>query len=78
MKVFWVFFKCLEAVNDIKDLFSYFFKSIKKALLISQKDLSSYLKINNIILQFQLQGSLNKFPDFFRNGTFIDSTHMKL
>ena len=25
-----------------------------------------------------LQGSLNKFPDFFRMGTFIDSTHMKL
>ena len=23
-------------------------------------------------------GSLNKFPDFFRMGTFIDSTHMKL
>ena len=22
--------------------------------------------------------SLNKFPDFFRLGTFIDSTHMKL
>ena len=25
-----------------------------------------------------LQWSLNKFPDFFRMGTFIDSTHMKL
>ena len=25
-----------------------------------------------------LQGSLNKFSDFFRKGTFIDSTHMKL
>ena len=25
-----------------------------------------------------IQGSLNKFPDFFRIGTFIDSTHMKL
>ena len=23
-------------------------------------------------------GSLNKFPDFFCMGTFIDSTHMKL
>ena len=23
-------------------------------------------------------GSLNKFPDFFRMNTFIDSTHMKL
>ena len=26
----------------------------------------------------ELQGSLNKFPDFFRMGTFIDSTHIKL
>ena len=25
-----------------------------------------------------LPGSLNKFPDFFRMGTFIDSKHMKL
>ena len=24
-----------------------------------------------------IQGSLNKFPDFFRMDTFIDSTHMK-
>ena len=27
---------------------------------------------------FNIRGSLNKFPDFFRMGTFIDSTHMKL
>ena len=25
-----------------------------------------------------VRGLLNKFPDFFRMGTFIDSTHMKL
>ena len=25
-----------------------------------------------------IQGSLNKFLDFFRMSTFIDSTHMKL
>ena len=25
-----------------------------------------------------IRGSLNKFPDFFRMGTFIDSTHRKL
>ena len=25
-----------------------------------------------------IQGSLNKFPDFFRMSSFIDSTHMKL
>ena len=27
---------------------------------------------------FLQRGSLKKFPDFFRMGTFIDSTHMKL
>ena len=26
----------------------------------------------------KIRGSLNKFADFFRMGTFIDSTHMKL
>ena len=25
-----------------------------------------------------IRGSFNKFPDFFRMGTFIDSIHMKL
>ena len=41
-----------------------------------------YLKIlkKETILGVQpnLRGSLNKFPDFFRMGTFINSTHMKL
>ena len=30
------------------------------------------------ILYIYIQGAHNKFPDFFRIGTFIDSTHMKL
>ena len=25
-----------------------------------------------------IRGAYDKFPDFFRMGTFIDSTHMKL
>ena len=29
-------------------------------------------------LKLDIRGSLNTFPDFFRMGTFIDSTHMKL
>ena len=29
-------------------------------------------------LQRKIRGSFNKFPDFYRMGTFIDSTHMKL
>ena len=27
---------------------------------------------------WKIQGSLNKFPDYFRMATFIDSTHIKL
>ena len=27
---------------------------------------------------WDVQEAHNKFPDFFRMGTFIDSTHMKL
>ena len=29
-------------------------------------------------MRMDLQGAYDKFPDFFRMGTFIDSTHMKL
>ena len=29
-------------------------------------------------IPLHVRGYLNKFPDFFRMGTFIDSTHMKL
>ena len=31
-----------------------------------------------IYIYIYIRGSLNKFPDFFQMGTFIDSTHMKL
>ena len=30
------------------------------------------------VANFTLRDAYNKFPDFFRIGTFIDSTHMKL
>ena len=32
----------------------------------------------NGFMYFYLRGAYDKFPDFFRMGTFIDSTHMKL
>ena len=35
-------------------------------------------KMKNCHLSIKIRGSLNKFPDFFCMGTFIDSTHMKL
>ena len=39
-----------------------------------EKTRSSY----NMLIYFCIRGSLNKFPDFFRMGTIIDSTRMKL
>ena len=30
------------------------------------------------IYMFNIRGAYDKFPDFFRMGTFIDSKHMKL
>ena len=36
------------------------------------------LQINSERVYDEIRGSLNKFPDFFRMGTFIDSMHMKL
>ena len=33
---------------------------------------------NGICPKVNVRGSLNKFPDFFRMGTFIDSTHETL
>ena len=35
-------------------------------------------KIKSKKVKLIIRGSLNKFPDFFRMGTFIDSRHMKL
>ena len=34
--------------------------------------------VEEISLRLQVQGAYDKFPDFFRMATFIDSTHMKL
>ena len=34
--------------------------------------------VADVLQRGYILGSLNKFPDFFRMGTFIDSTHMKL
>ena len=35
-------------------------------------------KKEKVLKKLDVRGSLNKFPDFFRMGTFIESTHMKL
>ena len=38
----------------------------------------SITEISYTIILLLIQVSLNKFPDFFRMSTFIDSSHMKL
>ena len=38
----------------------------------------AHITLRKYYVNFCIRGSLNKFPDFFRMGTFIDSTHMKL
>ena len=45
-------------------------------LLYFMSELTFSLKIFTLLLI--VRGSLNKFPDFFRMGTFIDGTHMEL
>ena len=40
-------------------------------------NIKSFIVIINIYKRI-IRGSLTKFPDFFRMGTFIDSTLMKL
>ena len=37
-----------------------------------------YICVCVCVCVIYIQSSLNKFPDFFRMGTFIDSIHMKL
>ena len=46
-------------------------ESIRKIYITTSKPRYIYIYI-------YIRGSLNKFLDFFRIGTFIDSTHMKL
>ena len=34
--------------------------------------------MHELTLSIKIRGAYDKFPDFIRMGTFIDSTHMKL
>ena len=50
-----------------------------KTHFIENTEIPIYIYIYiHIAISFYTRGSLNKFPDFFRMGTFIDSTHMNL
>ena len=47
-------------------------------VVMVMKEYKQFLERLSGTSQLDVRGSLNKFPDFFRMGTFIDSTHMKL
>ena len=55
-------------------------KRIFKNICPQNKHSKTFIHISNFFTatKWTIRGSLNKFPDFFRMGTFIDSTHMKL
>ena len=54
------------------------FKKKSSCMKYSSLRLSNPISYILCVKDFYVLGSLNKFPDFFRMGTFIDSTHMKL
>ena len=56
------------------------FNSVSVSLFNGISNLRELFYANTILFrktEVELRGSLNKFPDFFRMGTFIDNTHMK-
>ena len=57
-------------------IFFLFSLSIKTFLMPYSSLVIFVLRLS--FLSIYLRGSLNKVPDFFRMGTFIDTTHMKL
>ena len=65
--------------NDYKEieLFAFKRKSFKSVKNWAQTRLEIF-STKCVKTSYRIRGSLNKFPDFFRMGTFIDSTRMKL
>ena len=47
---------------------------------ISYTDIERHkrIEIDNKMASEEIRGAYDRFPDFFRMGTFTDSTHMKL
>ena len=67
--------KNLEATILFVD-FSKAFDSVHRGKM--EQILVAYGLPKETVAAIMIRRSLNKFPDFFRMGTFIDSTHMKL
>ena len=76
--------------DDESSFFLFYWSELKrieeswsKILFDKEMHLHNYSKhfmdgCNTYDVRTNVQGSLNKFPVFFRMGTFIGSTHMKL
>ena len=56
----------------------YIYNKKDKMYIRAWKVFNAYKQVFYIYIYIYIQGSLNKFPDFFPMGTFIDSTHIKL
>ena len=83
-KIYILLIKCFQLtiiIIIIKILFlpfTLFTVSYTNCDCLSFTDFQIDLAQNVFLLFLFVQGAYNKFPDFFRMGTFIDSTHMKL
>ena len=62
-----------RSAKTFANVFQLILSIVKGQKLLLPSPLRSLLQRN-----FNIRGSLNKFPDFFRIGTFIEGTHMKL
>ena len=75
-------YKARENYNTIKQSFLHLHISDSDLIfypcLIYPLNISFLNSQDNLVTFSRVRGSLNKFPDFFRMGTFIDSTYMKL
>ena len=59
---------CWKKKNSVKD-------ACRNIVILEYLRLVVHIFFQNL---HPIRGSLNKFPDFFRRDTFIDSTHKKL
>ena len=66
----------MQICGLIKDMNAY--TNFSSRLIHISRFIRTVLPIIYIHVYIYIRESLNRFPDFFRMGTFIDSTHMKL
>ena len=65
----------MNVIMWLKFEHAYFKAEVQHFSHYAMGTLHTPISVENFI---KLRGTLIRFPDFFRMGTFIDSTHMKL